>query len=305
MLARLQRGLIVSIGLVALAWFAFAWSLGYPWLALAGAAFVLLGYALVLAVEFVLLACVHRDDPTPRASPSQLLRAWFGECVIAARVFGWWQPFRSEALPDVPGRPGVRGIVFVHGYLCNRGLWIPWLKRCAAARQPCIAVSLEPVFSELDAYVPAIEQAVSKLHRETGLAPLLVCHSMGGLVGRAWLAATPGADARVHRVFTIGTPHQGTWLARLSRTANAQHMRQSCEWLRRLAQGEPAGRAAGFTCFYGHADNIVMPPAAAILPGSVACHVSATAHVAMAFHPEVIREVWRWLDVPAASRPAV
>lgn len=305
MLARLQRGVVASIVLAALAWGVIAWVLGYPWLAVAGAVVVMLGYTLVLGVEFILLACLHRNDPTPRAGPLQLLRAWFGECVVAAKVFGWRQPFRSLSLPDVAGRPGVRGIVFVHGYLCNRGLWNPWLERCTAARRPCIALSLEPVFSELDAYVLAVEQAVAKLELETGLAPVLVCHSMGGLVARAWLGSVAGADARVHRVFTIGTPHQGTWLARLSCTVNAMHMRQSCDWLCRLAQREPASRAAKFTCFYGHADNIVIPPAAAILPGATSRHLDHTAHVAMAFHSEVINEVSRWLDAgDAVSRVA-
>ncbi|MBA3590817.1 MAG: alpha/beta fold hydrolase [Methylibium sp.] len=305
MLARLQRFMVASIVLAALAWLAGVWALGHPWLAVAGSLFVLLGYTLVLGIEFVMLAFLHRDDPTPRASPWQLLRAWFGECIVAARVFGWRQPFRSRALPDVPGRPGVRGIVFVHGYLCNRGLWNPWLKRCAAVRQPCIAVSLEPVFSELDAYVQAVDRAVEKLERETGSAPLLVCHSMGGLVARAWLGSAADADSRVHHVFTIGTPHQGTWLAQLSRTDNARHMRQSCDWLCQLAQREPANRAANFTCFYGHADNIVIPPAAAILPGAASRHLCHTAHVAMAFHTEVISEVSRWLDADGSlSRAA-
>lgn len=296
MLARLQRLAVVSIALVALAWWAACWALGYRGAAVVGALVVLLGYTLVLVIEFVLLACVRRGDPTPPARPLQLFQAWFRECIVAAQVFGWRQPFRAVALADVPGRHGVRGIVFVHGYLCNRGLWNPWLQRCAEAGRPCIAVNLEPVFGELDAYGPTVDRAVAKLHGETGLAPLVVCHSMGGLVVRAWLQRTPGADACVHHVITIGTPHRGTWLALLSRTANALHMRPSCDWLGRLARSEPAGRAARFTCFYGHADNIVMPPIAAILPGAQSRHLSGTAHMAMAFHPEVMQEVWNCLD---------
>lgn len=296
MLARLQRFMVLSILVAALGWFALFWALGHPALSVAGAILILLGYTLILGIEFILLAFLHRDDPTPRAGPWQLMRAWFGECIVAAQVFGWRQPFRSQALPDVAGRPGVRGIVFVHGYLCNRGFWNPWLKRCIAVRQPCIAVSLEPVFTELDAYVGAVDRAVATMERETGSAPLLVCHSMGGLVARAWLASVAGADARVHRVFTIGTPHRGTWLARLSRTVNATNMRPSCDWLCRLEKREPASRAANFTCFYSHADNIVIPPTAAILPGAESRHLSRTAHVAMAFHPEVFSAVSRWLQ---------
>lgn len=295
MLARLQRRVLALIAVLAALAFGGLWAAGQPLWAVLAALAVALGYTLVLAVEFGLLAWTHRDDPAPRAGPLELLRAWWGECVIAARVFGWRQPFRASALPDVPGRPGVRGVVFVHGYLCNRGFWNPWLARCAAEGRPCIAINLEPVFSPLEAYLAAVEAAVARLERETGLPPLLVCHSMGGLVARAWLASTPGADARVQHVITIGTPHRGTWLARLGRTANALHMRQASDWLGALAQREPAERAARFTCFYGHADNIVFPPCAALLQGATGHHLRATAHVAMAFHPAVFNEVAGWL----------
>ncbi len=314
MLARLQRRLLLGGALATLALGAALWAAGRPGLALAAMLVAALGYTAVLALEFVLLAGLHRDDPTPRARPGELLRAWLGECVVAARVFGWRQPFRAQSCPDVPGRPGVRGIVFVHGYLCNRAIWNPWLARCAAEQRPCVAVSLEPVFSALDVYVPQLEAAVARLERDTGLAPLLVCHSMGGLVARAWLAATPGADARVQHIVTIGTPHRGTWLARLSRSVNALHMRQASGWLRELGAREPPERAARFTCFYGHADNIVFPACAGWLPGARGVHLRATAHVAMAFHPKVVSEVAAWLtggsaaagtgaaDTPAALR---
>lgn len=296
MLARLQRFVVLAVTLLALGWLAgWWWWQGRPLVALFGALAIAFSYTFVLAVEFLLLACLHGRDATPRAGPLQLLRAWLGECVVAWQVFVWRQPFRADRQPDVPGRPGVRGIVFVHGYVCNRGLWGPWLARCASQRRPCVALNLEPVFSELDVYVPQLEAAVARLERETGLPPLLVCHSMGGLVARAWLAATPGAQARVQHVITVGTPHRGTWLARLSRTTNSRHMRQSSAWIAGLAAREPALHTGRFTCFYGHADNIVFPPSAATLPGADNRHLRATAHVAMAFHPAVVSEVSRWL----------
>lgn len=308
MLARLQRRIVYALGVAALAWLLLWWP-RQPVVAAMGALAIVLGYTVVLAVEFALMAWQHRDDPAPPARASQLLRAWLGECIVAWQVFGWRQPFRSAAWPDVKGVPGRRGIVFVHGYLCNRALWAPWLRRCAAEHRPCLALNLEPVFSDLDVYVPQLEQAVSRVERETGLPPLLVCHSMGGLVARAWLAADPGAAARVEHVITIGTPHRGTWLARLGRTANALHMRQTSKWLRGLVAREPALHTGRFTCFYSHADNIVFPPSAATLPGADNRHLEAIAHVAMAFHPDVVTEVARRLAMAesasgSATRPA-
>lgn len=300
MLARLQRRLLVlltlAVGLAVGGGVAF----GRPVLGVVLALLLALGYTLALAVEFALMAWVHGDDPAPRAGFAMLLRAWWTECVVALWVFGWLQPFREHARPDVPGRAGRRGIVFVHGYLCNRAIWNPWLAHCARLDIPCRAVSLEPVFSGLTPYADQVEQAVAQLERETGLAPLLVCHSMGGLVARAWLARAPGAEARVQHVITIASPHGGTWLAHLGASANAQHMRPGNGWLAELAGSEPPARAARFTCFYGHADNIVFPPRSAMLAGADNRHLAGTPHVAMAYHPAVMTEVLGRLA--AASR---
>lgn len=305
MLARLQRRVMLAATLMALAWL-LAWTMAdRPLIAFGGALVVALGYTVVLAVECVLGAWMHGDDPTSRPSLRQRVVAWFGECVVACQVFGWRQPFRADVHPDLPGRAGARGIVFVHGYVCNRGLWNPWLARCTQQRRPFVAVNLEPVFSDLDVYIPQLEAAIATLEHETGLKPLLVCHSMGGLVARAWLASTPDAAARIHHVVTIGTPHRGTWLARLSRTVNALHMRQASGWLQRLAAREPAEHARQFTCFYGHADNIVFPPLAATLAHADNRHLPAIAHVAMAFHPDVVREVERRLTATEASASAL
>jgi hypothetical protein len=76
-------------------------------------------------------------------------------------------------------------------------------------------------------------------------------HSMGGLATRAWLQAF-SADARVHRVITLGTPH-GTWLGRWSQATNGRQMQQASPWLQQLQLDEPLTRARLFTCWYSTA----------------------------------------------------
>ena len=122
---------------------------------------------------------------------------------------------------------------------------------CVSAAFPFVAVNLEPVFCTIDAYVPTVEAAVSRLEASTGRAPLLVCHSMG-VGGCAWLQAHQ-ADHRIFRVVTIGTPHHGTWMARFGLAPNTRQMRQLCEWLDSLARKEPPNRLERFRCYYGHA----------------------------------------------------
>jgi triacylglycerol lipase len=299
MLALIQRLTTLTLVAAALGW---AWHFGVagmPGVAALGALLVLWGYALFLGAEFILLAVIHQDDPAPRASGAQLMRAWWSEVTSAPQVFCWRQPFRSHAEPDQLRTPeqARRGIVFVHGFVCNRGLWNPWLTRLRAVGVPFVAVTLEPVFGAIDHYTGSLDAAVRQVEDITGMPPVIVAHSMGGLVVRAWLDAHQ-ADRRVHRVVTIGTPHRGTWLARLAFVANARQMRIGNPWLLHLAAREPAARYARFTCFYSHCDNIVFPPSTATLPGADNRHIPCMAHVHMVSSEVVYGEVQRLLNDP-------
>jgi triacylglycerol lipase len=296
MLARLQQLLVlawVAAFAAALLW---PWQAGRPWLALPLVGVLLVGHALWLGISFTLMRWHNaRDVGTPRATWGQWARAWWGEVRAAPRVFGWRQPFRSNAEPDYlpPDASGRVGVVFVHGFVCNRGLWTPWLTRLRAAGVPFVAVNLEPVFGAIDDYPPIIEAAVRRIEAATGEKPLLVGHSMGGLAIRAWLARF-AADARVRGVVTIGTPHQGTWLASHAHwAANAGQMRPGGAWLTQLAAAEPASRRELFLCLWGHGDNIVFPASNALLPGARSLHIEATAHVDLIHHPAAWAAVWR------------
>lgn len=305
MLARLQQFLVFALVLASAVWAAAFTAFGHPAWGAAMAALILLGYALFLGVEFAILFVVQESAPAPRPTVIQLLRAWWQEVITAPRVFFWRQPFRSLAEPDLlPAQPnGQRGVVLVHGFVCNRGLWNPWMRVLRSRNVPFIAVNLEPLFGSVDNYADVIESAVTRMERATGQPVVLVGHSMGGLAIRAWLRRHTG-DARVHRAITIGSPHHGTWLARFGRTENGIQMRQRGPWLTQLGAEEPVGRFDIFTCFYGHCDNIVFPASAGMLPGALNVHVPGTAHVHMAFQPIVFNEVWRWVsDAPGKSEP--
>jgi pimeloyl-ACP methyl ester carboxylesterase len=214
--------------------------------------------------------------------------------LAAPRVFLWRQPFRWRSEPDhlstAPGG-GRRGVVLVHGFFCNRGLWNGWLRRLRGHDIPCIAVSLEPIFGSIDEYRQTIADAMTRLESATGLAPVIVAHSMGGLAARAWLASRP--QASLHRLVTIASPHAGTRLGAHGRGTNVRQMRLGSEWLARLATSETPELRARFVCFWSHCDNIVFPTRSATLAGADNRHLPVTPHVQMVEHPAVFDEVLR------------
>lgn len=298
MLAQLQRFITLTLVAAAFGWL-FWFRSSSPALAVTGFLLIALGYTGFLALEFLLLRYINKADPAPQPTWTELLRAWLGETLTAPRVFCWRQPFRSNAVPDrvLPAETaqGRRGVVFVHGFFCNRGLWTPWLKRVRGSGRAFVAVNLEPLFGSIDGYTPQIDDAVVRVTQATGLAPLLVCHSMGGLAARAWLKRMK-AEARVHHVVTIGTPHRGTWLARFGHGHNGRQMRLLSDWQAQLDHEMPAHRHTLFTCWYSNCDNIVFPTSTATLPDADNRLVRGAAHVQMAFLPGVMNATLAILD---------
>lgn len=306
MLARFQQSIVIAWALSALAWGGFAWWSGHMAWAVLGILSLLFAYMFVLGIEFVLLRFVHREDPLPPASSRQLFLAWYSEVFAALMVFAWRQPFRSTRWPDwLPGSGhGHRGVLLIHGFACNRGIWNAWLRRLRLAGVPMVAVNLEPVFGSIDELTPMVEAAIQRLERCTGLAPVVVAHSMGGLVLRDWMRTHHGGG-RVHHAITIATPHRGTWLARFGWAPSARQMRQGSDWLLKLALAGDVAQAGNFTCFYSHCDNIVFPASCATLPGADNRHLPGVAHVAMVDRPEPWQALQHWLtsDAVPAVRP--
>lgn len=283
-LARIQQAITVGLALVAAACFAWLWPES-PVRAVIASGAIVFSYSFFLAAEFLLLKFVG-DDRAPAPSWTDLVRAWWGETAMAPRVFFWRQPFRWRAESDFVGEAahGRRGVVFIHGFVCNRGFWNPWMARFRAAGIPFVAVNLEPVFGSIDDYESIIDAAVGRIAAATGRPPVLVCHSMGGLAARAWLHGGSRAG-RVHHIVTIGTPHRGTWLGHFGRTTNGRQMRPGGEWLDALPGASPS---IPFTCWYSNCDNIVFPVSTATLPGAENRLVPGVAHVQLGFHPDVM-----------------
>ena len=302
--ARWQQASILGGLILALIWLRWLWPQS-PLLALAAVAALLLMPAWSITLQFLYMRAAPRDAALPAVGTRALLRAWWAEVVLAYRIFGWRQPFRHRVVADTDtdGR-GATGVVLVHGYLCNRGFWQPWQRFLAARGIPCIAVTLEPVWGSIDDCAPGLDEAVRRMQQATGRPPVLIGHSMGGLVIRAWLRsrgamvcegrseaeAAQRLQELVAHVITIGTPHQGTAMADISRTTNGRQMRQRSDWLLALARHEPQALAARMTCWYSNCDNLVFPASAATYPGADNRLVPDQAHVEMVFDPGLMQD---------------
>ena len=256
-------------------------------------------YIAYMAILFIATYRLNRNDAETRTTLGALAQAFLREVCIAPVVFLWRQPFRSQTLPDFLPSSDKTGVVFIHGFFCNRAFWAPWMTQLLVGKRAFESVTLEPAFGSIDDYALVIETAVAKVTQATGQAPTLICHSMGGLAARAWLRSNLGNEARIRRVITLGTPHFGTALSTekaLLPLTNTQQMQRLGPWTQQLAKDEPEARYGKFTCWYSNCDNIVVPTSTAMLPGADNRLVTAQGHISMAFNQRVMQDSLALLD---------
>ncbi|MCX7294349.1 alpha/beta fold hydrolase [Janthinobacterium sp.] len=299
MIARILRWLMLLqvLAVLAVAYLARqAWGVASPVPAL------LLAAAMLLAVRALIVArnfweSRRQGSPVPPACQLGALgaaRLFFGElrATLWTSSWGMLRP-RLHAADGIAAGQGLP-VLLVHGYVCNGGYWTKLSRQLAQAGIVHKAIDLEPIDASIDGYVAQVEQALQALCTLTGKPQaIIVAHSMGGLVARAWLRHY-GA-ARVARIITIGTPHHGTALAKLAAGTNARQMSRidgaHSGWLAQLAASETEETRALITSIYSHHDNIVAPQSSAHLPGARNLAFGGIGHVALASDARVLRQL--------------
>ena len=270
---RLVLACEIGCAMLVAAALAAAFSLG-PLAALAIAlALALLAPAALVAAAYIAAALsAARGGGSPHLACGA--RALLGETLdfnlavlaMAAERAGTAEPAVSEPAPkERPARP----LLLIHGILCNRCIWKPWLPHLRAAGfAPIRAVSLEPLLADIETHARRIERELRDLKRESnGAAVAIVTHSMGGLVARAALRSL--GPSTIGRIVTIACPHHGTRFARWLDSPPTRQMAADSAWLRALnGTQEGAGPAACITSIYSLQDSLIVPPRSAALAGA-------------------------------------
>ena len=275
---------------IALLYFDASWSGS----ALAAVGGILGVRAWMTASTYVFAWAYH--SPSSRLSVAQALRMVLAEYAAFLVNFVLISPFeRAWMGADRLGPTGERPpVLLVHGYGCSRAAWWWLRRRLERAGWQVATINLEPIYGSIEHYLEPLAQRIDTVLAETGAAQLvLVGHSMGGLVVRAYLARF-GA-AHVARLVTLGTPHAGSQLARIGMGQNARQMEPGNDWLQALNRQE---LVLDTVVIYSVHDNYVMPQANLQLPGATHRPICGLGHLAMLFSPRVAGELRMALDKP-------
>lgn len=314
MIARILK-ILLALQLLAVAglWYAArtVWQVARPEAALLLALGLLLLFRLLIVGHHFWHSWRARSA-TPaqhRLGPAQRCRLFLDECAASLRASSWDMVWPGPAWHIAPRAQGLP-VLLLHGYGCNGGYFAELSRKLAQAGVSHHAPDLAPApQAGIDEHVPLVRAALAELCERSGSAQaIIVAHSMGGLVARAYLREH-GGD-RVAAVITLGTPHHGTALASFGYGLNAQQMCRAgaaaaarpSAWLGALAESEDGARRALFTSIFSHHDNIVAPQTSAYLPGAKNIEFGGVGHVALGRDARVLRCVLD--EVAAVSKAA-
>jgi pimeloyl-ACP methyl ester carboxylesterase len=250
---------------------------------------------MIVALQF--LISFIAGSPTPasmRLGPLGALRTFWNESTASLSAFVWRMPFLPNiSMAQPTNTTKTLAVLMVHGYGCNRAMWLKFSKGLAHHGYPSEGINLEPPLGSIDDYSSIIESGLNALIEKTNAKQVVViAHSMGGLACRAFLnGRSPVQNEQIFKVITLGTPHQGTVHAALGQGQNTRQMRRKSAWRDSLAARERSADIAKLVCIMSHHDNIVAPQALQTVSGAKTIELHAIGHVALAYSDEVLQLV--------------
>ena len=295
---------LVACGSVAYgAWAYHAVTQGAPvWPFIVGIPLAYLAVPLLLTAFWFALAWwfrAERPHDLHLALPARI--AMFGrEFAALARsiprmiLYRWLMP---DPLPARAGLP----VLLLHGVGCNAGVWSGFrghLEKSGIG--PVYAFSYGPPLASIEHFANQVADRIAGIEAATGIAQVvLVCHSMGGLVARAYLRQYGGA--RVRRLITIGTPHYGSMHAWLMAGASLAQMRPKNAWLSALNRNPDATDGVPVASIWSWHDSMVTPQTSSRIEWGENVVLAGIAHNALLDDPTVWAKVVAQIDRAATS----
>jgi triacylglycerol esterase/lipase EstA (alpha/beta hydrolase family) len=290
-LLALELGLYVLAG----AWIASAFGASIALCLLLALLTALVLRMLQVSVTFALAHRFRAEMPAEaHLTRSGAIAVFFGEFLAFTALFTLLQPLARWFAPRsvLSAADAAPPVVLIPGIYCNAAVWWSIKRRLASCgMKNLVAVTLEPPLASIDVLAHQLGDEIERICEETKASQVvLVGHSMGGLIARAYLRAH-GA-ARVARVITLGSPHHGSALARLAIGADGAQLRPGNPWLAALNAAEQAAPPLPMVSLFTWHDNFIAPQDSPILAHATNIPFVGVGHLTLLFSAAVAQRLY-------------
>ena len=268
----------------------------------AGAVALYFGAILFLCASYFAISWIWRArrPREVRLGLRATLELWWDEYVTLAG-----SPLRlmlyGLLVRDADAAPVPSPVLLVHGVLCNAGVFVRlarYLRRNGV--DGLYSLSYGPPLASIESFADQLASKIDAILAQTGARRVIVvAHSMGGLVTRAYLRKH--GSARTARVVTLGTPHHGSMMAWFFPGVSLAQMRPGNPWLVAL-NAAPLDPALRLVSLWSWHDSMVAPQTSSELPGAEDVAIVGVGHNALLADPGVLAFVQR--EIEAERRQA-
>jgi len=173
-------------------------------------------------------------------------------------------------------------LILIHGLYNNAGCWLYMARILSKAGYNVSTYVYSSIFVSLDGILRGLDEHVATVQRLTGQKPVLIGHSLGGLLSRKWLAEYNGS---ICGIITLGTPHRGSKMAVFGLDALARSIRTDGSLVASLQSLAPVSNLP-CTSLVSPGDGVVLPHSCLIPPQGWKMRLTPPLpHFAMLFSP--------------------
>ncbi len=274
---------------------------------------VLAGYIVFAATATLLLwyeAVNDEHPPFERPSPSlfRVVRGYIialggyftASCLVPAGWFLSRKPSPLRAERNLAHPP----VIMVHGIHDSPGVWLYLIRRLEKKDRRVttfgynsLSSSLDEIISRLDDHIHLVEAAFPNQR------PILVAHSLGGLLARKWMAGE-GNTTRAAGLITLGTPHRGSKLAAVFSFGLGKHLAPRSNFIHGLIALEATPPAIPCVSLVSPTDEAVQPASSLVPPqGWNMRPTPAVSHFGMLVCPRTAKILEEELDALVTAPP--
>ena len=283
MTALLLFVLLAAGGTSYVTWAKHATASGVPgWWFIVGAPIAYLTPVVLLVALWFLISWIWRTPRPPGAQlgPTRSMRTFVDEVLAIAASWPLMVLHRLVMRDPAPA-PCARPVILVHGVLVNDGVWFGFRRHLARAGISGVyTVNYGPPHADIERYAGQLATKIAAVCAATGAQRVvLIGHSMGGLVSRAYLRRY--GVSRVEQLITIGTPHHGSLLAWSFPGRCLAQMRPGNRWLTELNRNESSPSPMPITSIWSWHDSMVIPQASSELACAENLAIEGVGHNAL------------------------